>query len=129
MALNSKTNSEILTLQTVLRYTFTIVPIVAGADKFLNILTSWERYISPGLSNLQPFELTTLIKIIGVIEIVAGILVYFKTRLGAYVVASWLTLIVITLILSGDYLDIAVRDLVMALGAFTLARLSAFLNR
>lgn len=129
MAPNSKTNSEILILQTLLKYTFTIVPIAAGTDKFLNILTSWERYISPGLSNLQPLELTTFIKIIGGIEIIAGILVYFKTRFGAYVVAAWLTLIAITLVLSGDHLDIAVRDLVMAVGAFTLARLSAFLNK
>lgn len=126
---NSKTKSEILNLQTVLKYTFTLVPIVAGADKFFNFLTSWESYISPGLSNMQPFEETTFIKIVGLIEIIAGLLVYFKTRYGAYVVAAWLSIIAITLILSGDYFDIAVRDLVMAVGAFILARLSIYLNK
>ena len=109
----------------VLRLTFGLVPIAAGADKFLNILTDWEKYLNPQLSAILPFTSTTFMIIVGVIEIVAGIIVLIKTELGAYVVAAWLTLIALTLLLSGSYLDVAVRDIVMAISAFVLARLAA----
>lgn len=108
----------------VLKYTFGLVPIVAGLDKFTNILTNWAAYISEGLAGLLPFEATTFMMIVGIIEIVAGILVLTKTRLGAYVVSAWLTAIALTLIFSWSYVDVAVRDLVMAISAFCLAKLS-----
>ena len=100
------------------------MPIIAGLDKFTNILTDWSQYISPGLSGLIPFEDGTFMMIVGIIEIVAGILVFLKPKIGALVVMAWLIAIALTLILSGSFLDIAVRDLVMAVGAFSLAKLS-----
>ena len=111
--------------KTLLKYTFGIVPIVAGLDKFTNILVDWSQYLNPSLQDMLPFDTTTFMIIVGVIEIAAGILVLIKTNIGAFVVSSWLTLIALTLILSGNYLDVAVRDLVMAIAAYVLAKLSS----
>ena len=110
-------------VKTVLKYTFGLVPIIAGLDKFTNILTDWSQYIPTGFSEILPFGVGTFMMIVGVIEIVAGILVFLKPKMGAMVVMAWLVLIALTLIFSGKY-DVAVRDLVMAVGAFSLAKLS-----
>ena len=119
-------NTEISKLQQLLKYTYGLVPIVAGADKFFNILTHWETYLSPTLTELLPFSGSTFMAIVGVIEISAGILVLSKkTELGAYVVVAWLVVIALSLIISFHHIDVAVRDLVMAIGAFVLARLSS----
>lgn len=117
-------NSNVQLVQTILKYTFGLVPIVAGLDKFTNILTNWSLYISEGFAGLLPFDATIFMMIVGVIEIVAGILVLTKTRIGALVVAAWLTAIALTLLFSWSYVDVAVRDLVMAITAFSLAKLS-----
>jgi energy-converting hydrogenase Eha subunit C len=69
-----------------------------------------------------------LMNIVGVIEIAAGVVTLARPRLGGFIVASWLTCIALSLIASGSYLDIAVRDLVMAVGAFTLANLTSTTN-
>ncbi len=117
-------NSNEQLVKNVLKYTFGLVPIVAGLDKFTNILTDWSQYISEGFAGMLPFEPSTFMMIVGVIEIVAGILVLTKTKIGAYVVSAWLTAIALTLIFSWSYVDVAVRDLVMAIAAFSLAKLS-----
>jgi len=107
-----------------LKYTFGIVPIVAGADKFTNLLTNWEQYINPAMADLLPFSASTFMMIVGVIEIVAGIIVLKKAEIGGYIVAAWLTAIALTLLLGFNYVDVAVRDLVMAISALAMARLS-----
>lgn len=117
-------NSNVQLVKNILKYTFGLVPIVAGLDKFTNILTNWSQYISEGFAGMLPFEPTTFMMIVGVIEIVAGVLVLTKTKIGAYVVSAWLIAIALTLIFSWTYVDVAVRDLVMAIGAFSLAKLS-----
>jgi uncharacterized membrane protein YphA (DoxX/SURF4 family) len=111
-------------VQRILKFTYGIVPIVAGLDKFTNILTRWEDYLSPFIIKMLPFSATTFMHIVGVIEIAAGILVLVRPRIGGYVVMAWLLLIALTLILGGHYFDVAVRDIVMAIGAFCLATLS-----
>lgn len=111
-------------VKTVLKYTLGLVPIVAGLDKFTNILTNWSQYISESTASLLPFEPATFMMIVGVIEIIAGILVLTKTRIGAYIVSGWLVAIALSLIFSWTYIDVAVRDLVMAIAAFSLAKLS-----
>ncbi|CAM1346045.1 hypothetical protein [Tenacibaculum crassostreae] len=111
-------------VKTLLKYTFSIVPIVAGLDKFSNILTNWSQYISEGFAGLLPFDAATFMMIVGVIEIVAGVLVFTKTKIGALIVAAWLTGISLTLLFSWSYVDVAVRDLVIAIAAFSLAKLS-----
>lgn len=92
-------------IQQLLRVIFGVVPIAAGADKFFNFLTDWTQY--------------------RVIEIVAGIIVLSRfTVVGAYIVSAWLALIALSLIASGKYLDVAVRDLVMSTASYSLAVLS-----
>ena len=108
----------------ILKYTFGIVVIVTGVDKFFNIITNWESYLSPTIATMLPFSASTFMSISGIIEIVMGILVLTKlTKIGAYIVSVWLVLISLNLIILGAY-DIAIRDLVMAVGAYSLARLS-----
>jgi uncharacterized membrane protein YphA (DoxX/SURF4 family) len=116
--------TELKTVQTILRFTFGLVPIVAGLDKFTNVLTTWTKYLAPQVVNMLPFSPETFMMIVGVIEIIAGILVLTKTEIGAFVVAAWLALIAVTLIIGGQYFDVAVRDLVMAISAYCLGRLS-----
>lgn len=108
-----------------LRIAFGVTALLAGLDKFLNLLTSWEKYVSPFLLDFIPLSAGTLMRVAGLVEIVVGVAVLAGlTRLGSYVIAGWLTLIALSLLTTGQYFDVAVRDLVMACGAFVLARLS-----
>lgn len=119
------TDSQLNRLYVPLRLCYGLVPIVAGADKFTNLLTDWSQYLPEMVAGALPFDSGVFMMIVGVIEIVAGLAVLTKlTRLGGYVVAAWLMLIAVNVALAG-YLDIAVRDVVMALGAYTLAGLAA----
>ena len=109
-----------------LKLVFGIVPIVAGLDKFTNLLVDWEKYIAPVFAKLLPFSGRTFMYIVGIIEIVAGlgVLTTRWTREFAVVVGIWLLCIAVDLLL-GRFYDIAVRDVVMAISAFSLARLAA----
>jgi uncharacterized membrane protein YphA (DoxX/SURF4 family) len=119
--MDSRVDSIILTL----RIAFGLTAFLAGLDKFFNLLTNWEQYVSPLALDILPLSAGALMRIAGVIEMIAGIAVLSGlTRLGGYVIAGWLTAIALSLVFSGRYFDVAVRDLVMALGAFSLARLS-----
>ena len=120
-----KSISTVTGVQRILVITYGIIPIVAGADKFTNLLTDWEKYLNPLLASNLPFSAHTFMLIVGVIEIIAGILVFIKPDKGAYLVCIWLVLIALSLIASGNYLDVAVRDLAMAVGAFSLAKISS----
>jgi uncharacterized membrane protein YphA (DoxX/SURF4 family) len=111
-------------VQQLMRYTYGLVPIVAGLDKFTNLLTDWKNYIAPSIGHMLPFSASAFMSIVGVIEIIAGIIVLLRPRIGGYIVMAWLILIALNLIISGQYYDVAVRDLVMAIGAYSLARLS-----
>ena len=70
-----------------LKFTFVIVPIVAGLDKFTNLLTDWTQYINPAFLEMLPFSGSTFMMIVGIIEIIAGVIVLIKTELGGYIVA------------------------------------------
>ena len=107
-----------------LHLAFAIAPVAAGLDKFFHLLTDWDKYVSPLVARVLPVNVHTFMSLVGVIEIAAGLLVLFRPRLGAYVVAAWLVGIVLNLILTGGYLDIALRDVGLCLGALALARLS-----
>jgi uncharacterized membrane protein YphA (DoxX/SURF4 family) len=109
---------------TILRITFGIVPIVAGADKFTDLLTNWDMYLNPTIASMLPFSAHMFMQIVGGIEIAAGLLVLAKPSVGGWIVMAWLICIALQLIAMGKYLDVAVRDLVMSIGAMSLARLS-----
>ena len=120
----TSTNSTVRSVQTILRFTFGLVPIVAGLDKFTDILTNWDMYLHPGIASMLPFSAHTFMQIVGVIEIIAGVIVLIRPVLGGYIVMAWLICIALQLIASGKYFDVAVRDLVMSISAMSLARLS-----
>jgi uncharacterized membrane protein (DUF2068 family) len=100
------------------------VPVVAGLDKFTDLLTNWDQYLHPAIVSMLPFSAHLFMQIVGVIEIIAGILVLIKPSVGGWVVMAWLICIALQLLAQGKYLDVAVRDLVMSIGAMSLARLS-----
>ncbi len=112
-------------LQNTLRLTFGIVPIVAGLDKFTNLLTNWADYLGAGFKGMLPVDALVFMKIVGIIEIVAGIIVLVRPLIGAWIVMTWLVCIALELIFCSHFYDVAVRDLVMAVGAYTLAQLTA----
>jgi uncharacterized membrane protein YphA (DoxX/SURF4 family) len=100
-------------------------PFLAGLDKFFNLLTDWEMYLSPLAERLLPVNGTTFMHIVGVIEMVVGLMILTRwTRIGSYIAMLWLVLISLNLISTGRYFDVAVRDIVMAIAAYTLARLT-----
>ena len=109
----------------ILHFAFIVAPIFAGVDKFLHLLTNWDMYLAPTVAHLSPIGGHGLMLVVGVIEIIAGGLVAFKPRIGAYVVMAWLLAIIINLLLVPGYFDIALRDFGLALGALALARLSS----
>ncbi|MFI5187670.1 MAG: hypothetical protein ACHQF0_13145 [Chitinophagales bacterium] len=111
-------------IQQLLKYTYGLVPVVAGLDKFTNLLTDWKGYVAPTISNMLPFSPSTFMSIVGVIEIIAGVIVLIRPRVGGFIVMAWLIAIALSLLISGHYYDVAVRDLVMAIGAYSLAELS-----
>ena len=106
----------------ILRLGFTIAPIIAGLDKFLQLLTNWDKYLAPVVPNTLGIAPHTFMMIVG--AIVAGLLVAVNPRIGGYVVSAWLVGIIINLLLLGGYLDVALRDLGLAMGALALARLA-----
>ena len=109
----------------ILRFGFTITPIITGLDKFLHLLTDWDKYLAPVVSNTLGIQPHTFMMIVGVIEIVAGVVVAVKPRFGGYLVAIWLFGIIVNLLIVGGYLDVAPRDLGLLLGALALALLAS----
>ena len=108
----------------ILHIGFTAAPVIAGLDKFLQLLTNWDLYLAPALAKLSPLANHGSMLAVGVIEILAGVLVAFKPRIGAYIVTFWLWGIIINLLLIPNYFDIALRDFGLSLGALALGRLS-----
>jgi uncharacterized membrane protein YphA (DoxX/SURF4 family) len=108
-----------------LRIALGVVPIVAGLDKFTNLLVDWERYLSPLATKLLPVGPALFMRAAGVVEVVvgAGILLGYA-RVFGWIAMAWLAAIALELVTTGHYLDVAARDLVMATGAYALARLA-----
>ncbi len=107
----------------ILHVILTLIPIGAGLDKFVHLLVNWDKYVSPLVARLSPLPVHTMMLGVGIVEIVAGLIVAFMSRVGAWIVAIWLWLIVINLLSIPGYFDIAVRDIGLSLAAVALARL------
>ena len=114
---------------TLLRIGFTVAPILFGLDKFANVMVNWSVYLAPWINDIIPGSADDFMYVVGVIEIVAGIVVALRPRYGAYLVAAWLGGIIFNLLTYSGYYDIALRDFGLMLGALTLARLSAIYDR
>ena len=106
-----------------LRLVFGLTATLAGLDKFFNLLADWSTYVSPVAASLLPVSPETLMYVVGLVEFVVGIAILgVAPVLGAYIASAWLLLVAVNLLLGG-YVDVAVRDVVMSVAAFTLARL------
>jgi hypothetical protein len=108
----------------ILHWGFVAAPVLAGADKFLHLLTNWDQYLAPAFARLSPLGVHGTMLLVGVVEMVAGLVVAVKPRVGAYVVAAWLVGIILNLLLLGSFFDVALRDFGLFLGALALGRLS-----
>ena len=110
-----------------LRIGFGLAPALAGLDKILrtNLLADWPSYISPLAAGVLPVSGDVFMQVVGVIEVAVGIAILtVATRLGAYVASAWLVLIAVNLVSTGQFFDVAVRDVLMAVAAYTLARMT-----
>jgi uncharacterized membrane protein YphA (DoxX/SURF4 family) len=109
-----------------LRLGLGIMPIAAGIDKYFNKLTDWSMYLSPLATKVLPVTGTTFMHIVGVVEIIAGIMVLSRwTKLGSYVVMGWLLAIAANLLTTGTFYDLAVRDVELAIAAFALSQITS----
>ncbi|MET8763728.1 DoxX family membrane protein [Lentzea sp. NPDC004782] len=107
-----------------LRTVFTVAPILFGLDKFFNLLVDWPRYLAPWIDSIVPGTPQTAMYIVGVIEIVAGVLVALRPKWGGLVVAAWLFGIIVNLLTLSGYYDIALRDFGLLVAALALSRLA-----
>jgi hypothetical protein len=112
----------------ILHVAFVVAPVIAGMDKFLHLLTNWDSYLAPAIARLSPVSTHNFMLAVGVIEVIAGVVVAIKPRIGAYIVALWLLGIIINLLLLSGYYDVALRDLGLLLSALALGRLSAIFD-
>jgi len=100
-------------------------PFLAGLDKFFNLLTDWGMYLSPLVEKVLPVSGSVFMRGVGMIEMAVGLAILAGwTRLGGYVAMVWLVGIAINLVTTGMFYDLAVRDVEIALAAYTLAKLS-----
>ena len=106
----------------VLQIALGLTATLAGLDKFFNILADWGAYMSPAIAAVLPFSVGISMGIVGVIEILVGVTILaIAPRVGAYVASAWLLLIAANLVMGGHF-DVAVRDVVMSIAAFVVAR-------
>jgi len=108
----------------ILHLGFTVAPILMGLDKFLGLLVNWDQYLPAFANNVLGGYGHEFLDVVGVIEIVAGIGVFLKPKIFAYVVAAWLGLIIVNLLMIPGYFDVALRDFGLLLAAVALGRLS-----
>lgn len=126
---NTDTSRPAYQAYRILHLAFIVAPVVAGLDKFFNLLVNWEQYLPAFATNLVGGHSHELMLAVGVIEIAAGLGVALKPKIFAYVVSVWLLLIVVNLLMIPGYFDVALRDFGLALGALALARLSHEFDR
>lgn len=107
-----------------LRTGFTVAPVAFGADKFAHVLVNWDRYLAPRISGHLPGTPHQIMYVVGVIEIVAGLVVAVRPRFGGYLVAAWFTGIIVNLLLIPGFYDVALRDFGLLVAALALARLA-----
>jgi hypothetical protein len=112
-----------------LRTGFTVAPILFGLDKFFDWMVDWRTYLAPEMNDLIPGNAHQAMLLVGVVEILAGVVVALRPRVGGYLVAAWLAAIIVNLLLQADFYDIALRDFGLLLGAVALARLATAFER
>ncbi len=123
--MTTKTHDPAETAYWALRLTFGVIPIVAGLDKFTNLLTNWHGYLSPLAVRLLPVSPGAFMHLVGIVEVIVGLGVLTGfARVFGWIAAAWLVCIALNLVSSGRFLDVAARDVGLAVSAFALARLA-----
>ena len=112
-----------------LHWGFVAAPVIAGLDKFSHLLTNWDQYLAPAFARVLGGNAHGFMLVVGAIEVIAGLVVAVRPRIGAYVVAAWLVGIIVDLLMTGSYFDIALRDFGLFLGALALGRLAQVYDR
>jgi uncharacterized membrane protein YphA (DoxX/SURF4 family) len=107
-----------------LRLAFAVAPVLFGIDKFFNVMTDWPKYLAGWVNDLMPGSGQDFMYFVGGVEILAGILVALRPKLGAPIVVAWLGGIILNLVSGPGYYDVALRDFGLMLGALTLTRLA-----
>ena len=120
--------SPVFQAYALLRLGFTVAPILFGLDKLVDWLVDWRIYLAPEIDDLIPGNAHEAMVVVGIIEIVAGLVVAVKPRFGGYLVAAWLAGIIVNLLILGDFYDVALRDFGLLLAALTLARLATWFD-
>jgi hypothetical protein len=113
----------------ILHWGFVAAPTIAGIDKFTHLLTNWDQYLARSVEKILPMSGHSFMLLVGVVEIIAGLIVALRPRIGAWIVAAWLCGIIVNLLLVPGFYDIALRDFGLMLGAIALGRLSAVYDR
>jgi uncharacterized membrane protein YphA (DoxX/SURF4 family) len=112
-----------------LRVAFAVAPVLFGLDKFFNVMTDWPKYLAGWVNDLMPGSAQDFMYFVGGVEILAGIVVALRPRLGAPIVVAWLAGIIVNLVSGPGYYDVALRDFGLMLGALTLTRLALAYDR
>src|ERR1700704_3848336 len=113
----------------ILHWGFVAAPVLAGLDKFAGLLANWDAYLAPPIARMLGDAAHPFMLVVGVVEVLAGLLVAVRPRIGAYVVAAWLAGIIVNLLISGRHFDVALRDFGLCLGALALGRLAQVFDR
>lgn len=132
--------SNIIKSWYLLYYTYGFLPIITGLDKYFDFLADWYIYVNPNIPLLLNLTPEVFMYITGIAEIIMGLLVFIKPRLGGSIIVVWLLIICLNLISMGTHsheeyahlmrhYDIVVRDIVMAVGAYVLVLLSKELGK
>lgn len=108
-----------------LRTVFAVAPILFGLDKFFGLLTDdWSRYFAPWMDAIIPGDAHFAMMLVGIVEIIAGLVVAIAPRFGGPLVAVWLAGIIVSLVSIGTYNDIALRDFGLLVAALALSALA-----
>ncbi|WP_394835633.1 hypothetical protein LVJ94_01725 [Pendulispora rubella] len=124
-----RTHDPVYQAYQILHCGFAVLPVLAGVDKFLHLLVNWDQYLAPPIARVLGRGAGSFMLFVGAIEIAAGVIVAVWPKAGAYIVAGWLGAIIVNLLMTGQYFDIALRDFGLYLGALALGRLSTAYDR
>src|SRR3982751_6714223 len=76
-------------VQVTLKYLYGLLGIVAGADKFTNLICRWEDYLNPAFLRIVPVTAHQFMLGVGIIEIIAGLIVFMKPRVSGMIITLW----------------------------------------
>jgi hypothetical protein len=124
-------NQNIVISQAILRYAFGVSLVLIGLDKIFhtNAMTTWENYVSPLALSVLPITAITLVSVLGVAEIILGVLFFTRfCRTAAYLAILAFGAIIVNLFSLGLY-DIALRDALLALSVYVFILLTSIIEK